>query len=211
LNFVEFYFGSFLVNSKCLNYTLLLSFFRSTYMAIFTFLKGFRTGLFIAFLHIMKYLKLLPVLLFLWSPLSGQNAEQIRLKDLQKVLTTSTDRIQVFNFWATWCAPCVKEIPLFEKLNQENNSVDVTLVSMDFDLDPNPDKVNRFVVRKNIQSKVVILTETDPNSWIDKIDKEWTGVLPATLIINTKSGKRKLVQKELHEGDLEKLIEEVKH
>jgi thiol-disulfide isomerase/thioredoxin len=160
---------------------------------------------------IMKYLILLPVLLFLWSPLSGQNAEQIRLKDLQKVLSTSTDRIQVFNFWATWCAPCVKEIPLFEKLNQENNSVDVTLVSMDFDLDPNPDKVNRFVARKNIQSKVLILMETDPNSWIDKVDKEWTGALPATLIINTKSGKRKLVQKELHEGDLEKLIEEVKH
>lgn len=180
-------------------------------MAIFTILKGFRTDLFIAFSRIMKYLIFLTVLLFLWSSLSAQNAEQIRLKDLQKVLTTSTDQIQVFNFWATWCAPCVKEIPLFEKLNQENKSVDVTLVSMDFDLDPNPDKVNRFVARKNIQSKVVILAETDPNSWIDKIDKEWTGALPATLIINTKSGKRKLVQKELHEGDLEKLIEEVRN
>ncbi|HNV31262.1 MAG TPA: TlpA family protein disulfide reductase, partial [Cyclobacteriaceae bacterium] len=100
-------------------------------------------------------------------------------------------------------------IPLFEKLNQENKTVEVTLVSMDFDLDPNPDKVNRFVARKNIQSKVVILAESDPNSWIDKIDKNWSGALPTTLIVNTKSGKRKLVQKELHEGDLEKLIAEV--
>jgi thiol-disulfide isomerase/thioredoxin len=141
--------------------------------------------------------------------LFAQEAQQIKLKDLQHVISTPSDHIQVFNFWATWCAPCVKEIPLFEKLNQENKAVDITLVSMDFDLDPNPDKVNRFVARKNLQSKVVILAESDPNSWIDKIDKNWSGALPATLVVNTKTGKRKLVQKELHEGDLEKLIEEV--
>ncbi len=150
---------------------------------------------------------------FLFTCLSislfAQKTEQIKLKDLQHIITTPSDHIQVFNFWATWCAPCVKEIPLFEKLNQENKAVDITLVSMDFDLDPNPDKVNRFVARKNLQSKVVILAESDPNSWIDKIDKNWSGALPATLVINTKTGKRKLVQKELHEGDLEKLIEEV--
>jgi len=143
------------------------------------------------------------------APSLAQKAEQIKLKDLQLAINTSSEHIQVFNFWATWCAPCVKEIPLFEKLNQENKTVEITLVSMDFDLDPNPDKVNRFVARKNIQSKVVILAESDPNSWIDKIDKNWSGALPTTLIVNTKSGKRKLVQKELHEGDLEKLIEEV--
>jgi len=150
---------------------------------------------------------------FLFTCLSislfAQEAQQIKLKDLQQIIAAPSDHIQVFNFWATWCAPCVKEIPLFEKLNKENREVDITLVSMDFDLDPNPDKVNRFVARKNLQSKVVILAESDPNSWIDKIDKNWSGALPATLVVNTKTGKRKLVQKELHEGDLEKLIEEV--
>lgn len=157
----------------------------------------------------MRYLMLFTLLFCLMAPLLAQKAEQIKLKDLQLAINASSERIQVFNFWATWCAPCVKEIPLFEKLNQENKAVEVTLVSMDFDLDPNPDKVNRFVARKNIQSKVVILAESDPNSWIDKIDKNWSGALPTTLIVNTKSGKRKLVQKELHEGDLEKLIAEV--
>jgi len=81
---------------------------------------------------------------------------------------------------------------------------------MDYDLDPNPDKVNRFIARKKLQSKVVILAETDPNSWIDKIDRDWQGALPTTLVVNTKTGKRKLVQKELHEGELEKLIAEVR-
>ena len=146
---------------------------------------------------------------FLSASASGQTINQIKLKDLQKLLITKSDRIQVINFWATWCAPCVKEIPLFEKLRTHNSNVDITLVSMDFDLDPDPAKVERFVTRKALKNKVVILAETDPNSWIDKIDKTWSGALPATLIINTQTGKRKLIQKELHEGDLEKLITEV--
>jgi thiol-disulfide isomerase/thioredoxin len=151
----------------------------------------------------------LGVILFLSAASLGQSIKQIKLKDLQKLLTTQSDRIQVINFWATWCAPCVKEIPLFEKLRTDNSNVDITLVSMDFDLDPDPAKVERFVTRKALKNKVVILAETDPNAWIDKIDKSWSGALPATLILNTKTGKRKLIQKELHEGDLEKLITEV--
>lgn len=139
----------------------------------------------------------------------AQKADLIKLKDLQEVINSPAEHIQVINFWATWCAPCVKEMPLLEKLNAENKNVDVTLVSMDYDLDPNPEKVQRFMARKKLQSKVVILAESDPNSWIDKIDKNWEGALPTTLVINTKTGKRKLVQKELQEGELEKLIAEV--
>jgi thiol-disulfide isomerase/thioredoxin len=136
-------------------------------------------------------------------------ADQIKLKDLQQIINKPADKVQVINFWATWCAPCVREIPLFEKLNQENNTVEVTLVSMDYDLDPNPEKVYRFMSRKNLKSKVLILAESNPNNWIDKIDKNWSGALPATLIVNTKSGKRKFVEKELKEGELEKIIQEV--
>lgn len=141
----------------------------------------------------------------------GQSPQEIKLKDLQALMSKPTERIQVINFWATWCAPCVKELPLFEKLKSDNKEVDITLVSMDYDLDPDPAKVKRFIARKKLQNKVLILAETDPNSWIDKIDKNWSGALPATIVVNTKTGKRRLVQKELHEGDLEKLITEVKN
>jgi len=157
----------------------------------------------------MKLFSIITFVLLFGFSANGQQAEQIRLKDLQQVINTPSDKVQVINFWATWCAPCIKEIPLLEKLNQMNKNIEVTLVSMDFDLDPNPEKVYRFMARKKIQSKVVILAERNPNDWIDKIDKSWSGALPATLIINTQNGKRRFVQKELQDGDLEKLIEEV--
>lgn len=143
-----------------------------------------------------------------WSAMA-QEVAQVKLKDLQQIISTPSEKVQVINFWATWCAPCVKEIPLFEKLNGENKAVDVTLVSMDYDLDPNPEKVYRFVSKKKLQSKVVILTEKNPNNWIDKIDKDWSGALPATLIVNTRNGKRIFVEKELKEGELETMVGDV--
>ncbi|PZR36283.1 MAG: TlpA family protein disulfide reductase, partial [Azospira oryzae] len=75
----------------------------------------------------------------------AQEAKLVRLAELQKMIDTPSDEVKVINFWATWCAPCIKELPLFEKLNQERKDVKVTLVSMDIDLDPNPQKVYKFV------------------------------------------------------------------
>jgi len=140
----------------------------------------------------------------------AQKAELVSLDKLQRLMASTDQPVQIINFWATWCAPCVKELPLLEKLNRERNDVKVTLVSMDMDLDPNPEKVYKFISRKNIQSRVVILNERDPNSWISKIDTSLSGALPATLIINSITGKRRFWERELHEGDLERLMEEVK-
>jgi len=141
---------------------------------------------------------------------AAQKAETIKLGQLQKLIDSKSDKIQVINFWATWCAPCVKELPLFEKLNAEGRAdIKVTLISMDLDLDPNPEKVHKFIARKNIKSEVLLLDEQDPDSWIGKIEKDWSGALPATIVINQKTGERKFIGKELHEGELEKLILEL--
>jgi thiol-disulfide isomerase/thioredoxin len=157
-------------------------------------------------------MKSLFTLIFLVGALtvSGQeHAKIVKLDELQTIISAKADHIKVINFWATWCAPCVKEMPLFEKLDQEREDVKVTFVSMDLDLDPDPSKVYKFVTRKKLQSAVVILDAGNPDSWINAIEKSWSGAIPATIVINSKTGQRKFVEKELHEGDLEKLIAEV--
>jgi thiol-disulfide isomerase/thioredoxin len=140
----------------------------------------------------------------------GPIAKVVNLEELQKVINEPSSEVKVINFWATWCAPCVKELPLFERISQQRKDVAVTLVSMDMDIDPNPAKVHKFVARKKMTSSVLILNEANPNSYIDKIEKEWSGALPATIVINTTTGKRVFVERELHEGELEKFIEEVR-
>ena len=150
----------------------------------------------------------------LWAGMGGcaqapRELQVVGLSDLQAVIGGPGEAVRVINFWATWCAPCIKEMPLFEELNKSRSDVEVTLVSLDMDMDPNPDKVRKFVKEKEIKSHVLILDAGNPNDWIDKIDANWSGALPATLVINSKTGKRILVEKELHAGDLEALITQV--
>lgn len=155
---------------------------------------------------------MLVVAIFMVCPvlLVAQSAETVKIGDLKKQIEQKSDKILVMNFWATWCAPCIKELPHFEKLTASRDDVVVHLVSIDLDLDPNPDKVYRFIARKKLKSAVYLLDERDPNSWIDKIDTSWEGAIPATLVVNRETGKRKFVSKELNEGELEQLVNSIK-
>ncbi len=154
-------------------------------------------------------LSVLALLFMLTSASFAQEAAVVKFDKLQKILDEKSEKIQVINFWATWCAPCVKELPYFEMLNAENRpGIKVTLVTLDFA--NKLDKVNSFLVRKQMKANVILLDEIDYNSWIDKVEKAWSGAIPATLVINSMTGKRKFVEKELKDGDLDLLINEVK-
>ena len=76
---------------------------------------------------------LLHIVILFVSYSFAQTAEVISLNypQLQPLLHQKTESVQVVNFWATWCAPCIKELPYFEELNKLEN-VDVLLVSLDF-------------------------------------------------------------------------------
>lgn len=141
----------------------------------------------------------------LWS----QTAEVVKFDRLEKTLRSKAANIQIINFWATWCAPCVKELPFFQSLDdQHDTSLKITLVSLDF-----ADKisnVNSFIRKKKLTPEVILLDEPDYNAWIDRVDEHWSGAIPATLIINTETGERKFVEKALKEGELEQYILEVK-
>ena len=93
----------------------------------------------------------------------------------------------VINYWATWCGPCVKELPYFEQLLAAYNKqkVRVILVSLDF-----PKKIDSklipFLNKHNIQSEVVILDDPKSNVWIDKVDPSWEGAIPVTVVYKGK-------------------------
>jgi len=139
----------------------------------------------------------------------SQEVPIVKFDRLEKLMQTKSEKIQVINFWATWCAPCVAELPLFEKLNAaQSEKVKVTLVNLDYADQIN--KVKGFVSRKKMKSDVLLLDEIDYNSWIDRVDTRWQGAIPATLIINTSTGQRKFIDREVKEGELESIIAELK-
>ncbi len=104
---------------------------------------------------------------------------------LEKLLNKNDDKTHVVNFWATWCAPCIKEMPHFEKLNTsyKDKNVEVLLVSLDFPFQYDK-KLKPFIKEKNLQSKVVALDDPDMNTWMPKVSEKWTGAIPITIIYN---------------------------
>ena len=144
---------------------------------------------------------------------SGQQVDVISSEILFQMIDNcdNTKNIKVYNFWATWCAPCIREIPHFENVNQYYSNVDVILVSLD-DVDLLNKKVKPFIIRKEISSRVVLLNETDMNFLIDKVDKTWSGAIPATLIVDCKNKNRLFFEKEFKEDELSIVINKlVKH
>lgn len=125
----------------------------------------------------------------------SQKVKLLTIDELNERIKNGQDSTYVVNFWATWCAPCIKELPHFEKLNTEFKSekLAVLLVSVDFKSKLNS-AVIPFVKRKNMKSEVFLLNESDPQKYIDRIDKSWSGSIPVTLFI--KGDKRKFIESE---------------
>src|ERR1043166_5834087 len=140
--------------------------------------------------YYMKNTLLLSILLielFLVIIARGQNPAVYKIADLERRIS-SKDTLYIVNFWATWCKPCIKELPSFDSLHVEcaGKKRKVLLVSLDFREDLEK-KLIPFLGNKKISAECVLLDETNGNDFINRIHKDWSGAIPATLI---KKGKK---------------------
>jgi thiol-disulfide isomerase/thioredoxin len=126
---------------------------------------------------------------------------------LQKRITNK-DTVYIVNFWATWCGPCVAELPNFEQLQKtyQKQPLKVLLVSMDFQSKLKTE-VDPFIKKHNYQCEVFLATKKNDQEWIDAIDKDWSGALPGTLVVNAKKGTRHFYEKEFTYAELDKLYQ----
>ena len=137
------------------------------------------------------------------SVANAQQVETIKFEDLEELMSQRNDEYLVVNFWATWCKPCIQELPEFEKLN-ESGKAKVYLVSLDFVEDL--EKVQRFVEKKGLTSDILLLDDMNYDSFIPKVSEEWTGAIPATLMIDSKEMKTAFYEKQFHEGELSEVF-----
>ncbi len=164
----------------------------------------------------MKLLRIVVVLLLICSTLKSgaQNIPSWKVTKLADFISKS-DSILVINFWATFCKPCIEEIPYFEKIVKKYSDKKVKFLMVSLDLkDEYPKGLTTFVKKNNYANQVIWLNETNADYFCPLVDKAWMGGIPSTLIVNKSTGYRKFFEQQLEaeqfETELKKAIESVK-
>jgi len=135
----------------------------------------------------------------------SQGVRKIKVTELQKTIEESKTPL-IVNFWATFCLPCIEEIPYFQTLvkKYEKDSVKLLLVSLD--LKDDYAKVGPFAKKRKFTAPITWLDESNADYFCPKVDSSWSGSIPASLFINNKTGYRKFYEEQIPEQKLEKEI-----
>ena len=159
----------------------------------------------------MKYMSLFTSigislgLAILISPAYSQKVMIIKADELYRIIESPSKKLQILNFWATWCKPCIEELPEFEQMNTEEN-VEVHLISLD-PINILENRVKPFIRKKKLHSKLYLLDENDYDSIINRVDKHWSGAIPATIIKKPNEKRYSFYEKKFETGELYKTIQ----
>jgi thiol-disulfide isomerase/thioredoxin len=141
----------------------------------------------------------------------SQQIKKVKINDVVHMMDTATCPI-VVNFWASWCKPCIHEIPWFEKNIDalKDKGVKLLLVSLDLPQDY-PKYLTAFTRKEGYRSEIVWLDESNADLFCKKIDPSWDGNIPVTMMINNKKKYRQFFGQQLPEQrlklELQKLLD----
>jgi len=139
----------------------------------------------------------------------SQEIPKWKLDDLRSAIANA-DKPTIFNFWATFCKPCVAEIPYFQQMVKKYDSTGVRLILVSLDLvEMYPQKIKTFANRFKFTAPIRFLNETNADLFCPVVDTSWSGAIPASLFINNKTGYRKFFEEQLSRERLEKEIKQM--
>jgi thiol-disulfide isomerase/thioredoxin len=140
------------------------------------------------------------------STLQAQDVKKIKITDLEKTIAESKTPL-VVSFWATFCVPCLEEIPHLQEVvkKYKADSIQLLLVSLDLE-EYYPKKLRDFAAKRKFSAPVLWLDEYNADYFCPKVDTAWSGAIPATLMVNNKTGARQFFEEQLSREKVETAI-----
>src|SRR5215203_4460215 len=155
----------------------------------------------------MKLINLYFILSFIILSLNvtAQEIPKWKIQDLENYIREA-DKPLIVNFWASFCKPCIEEIPYFQRHVKKYQGKGVELLLVSLDLKEDYSKIEKFATKYKFTSSIVYLNETNADIFCPKIDEKWSGAIPASLFVNNRTGYRKFFEDQLSEKKLEQEI-----
>jgi len=111
-----------------------------------------------------------------------------------KLIAEQKGKVVLVDFWATWCVPCRKEMPLVAKLELKLKAKGFTVLTISSDELDNEPAARAYLKEAGITTTGYIKAPKDDDAFIRQIDQKWGGELP-TLVLYDKTGKKVKVWK----------------
>ena len=132
-----------------------------------------------------------------------------KITDLEAYIAKA-DHPLIINFWATFCAPCVKEIPYFQSTVEAHRQEGVELILVSLDLpDYYPARIASFAKKQDYHATMAWLNETEADYFCPHVDQRWTGGIPSSLFVNNKNHYRRFYDRQLTEPQVGLAIKEM--
>jgi len=136
---------------------------------------------------------------------TAQEIPKWKIKELENYIKEA-DKPLIINFWASFCKPCIEEIPYFQRMVKKFEKEGVELLLVSLDLKEDYPKIKTFATKYKFTSSIVYLNETNADLFCPKIDEKWSGAIPASLFVNNKTGYRKFFEEQVSEKKLEQEV-----
>ena len=107
----------------------------------------------------------------------------------QKLVDSHKGKVVVYDFWATWCAPCRAELPQLALLEDKLRSRGVEIVTISADDREHRAAAEKFIQMFRVDGPAYLKQAADDDHFINAIDPKWSGALPA-LFLYDKSGHK---------------------
>ncbi|MCC6582347.1 MAG: TlpA family protein disulfide reductase [Chitinophagales bacterium] len=141
--------------------------------------------------------------LFASTVFAQNEIKLVKIEDLKKVYLKTNDTTYIINFFATWCGPCMMEMPILNKFYDEHQNTNIQLIFVSLDNSGTLKKLPAKMKKIGVQAPVYLLNESSDFSWLPYIDKRWQGSIPATMVVNSKKNIKAFFETPMEKGQLE--------
>ncbi|MEJ7588802.1 MAG: redoxin domain-containing protein [Ferruginibacter sp.] len=114
------------------------------------------------------------------QPVTLEMIDEAGIRDLLK---NNTDKLRLINVWATWCGPCVNELPAFVTINRMYRQRDFEFITISADYPEKKEKVLKALKGLQMANTNYLFSSDDKYKLIEAVDPKWSGALPYTILV----------------------------